>query len=151
MPPGNLEANSLLKTSQPSVGDIQSQLAYIQSHIKRAKGDPYFQMAEELMAEDQSLLTGRDRAKHDRMAEFIGGWEQEEGRLKTFLNGEHELGTVFAGPGLDVTKRVTDGETILDWALIRLNPERETSSTSVSPFISRLFSFFSWVPSNYMD
>lgn len=45
--------------------------------------------------------------------------------------------------GLEVTKTASDSETILDWALIRLNPERETSNTSVSPFITRLFSFIS--------
>lgn len=108
-PPKNQSAECLRHSIPVSVHPISHQTG---------KGDPYFQMVEKLMVEDQSLLTGRDRAKHDRMAEFIGGWEQEKGRLKTFLNGEHELGTVFAGSGLDVTKRVTDGETILDWALI---------------------------------
>ena len=58
-------SKSLLKTSQPSVRDIQAQLGYIQYHIERAQGDSYFQMVEEFMSENPSLLTSRDKAKHD--------------------------------------------------------------------------------------
>ena len=52
--------------------------------------------------------------------------KREECRLKGFIDGEHELETVFAGSGLQVTKTVSGSETILDRALIRLNPERES-------------------------
>lgn len=69
---------------------------------------------------------------HGQGVSIVEEWVSEKNQAERFVEeGKcRRLGSVFAGSGLFT---VQDSEScILDWALITVNPERETNQTYVS-------------------
>lgn len=108
----------------------------MEQHIKSARGSPDSERIEAALAEDEDLVIEPEKRWYRRIISLLKSWEEQKNFLESFCGNGHRLGSVLAGFSLLTTKNaemVKDIKpSILDWALVRINPERTTDETHVS-------------------
>ena len=131
--PDDPDAARILHVCQPSAADIVAEIEDCDNKIL-ALQDSDFLKTKAAMLEDEKSVPGPEKREYKFVQAMIKHREDMRDSLKRLLKSNSRIGTVFAWFGFIRAKRdpTWNEDTMRDWALIYVDPERETSLTHVS-------------------
>ena len=131
--PDDPDAARILNVSQPSAADIVAEIEDCDNEILSFQ-DSNFVKTKAAMLKDRESVPGPEKREYKLVQAMIKHREDMRDSLKRLLKFDNRIGIVFAGSGFLRSKKVPmwNEETIRDWALVEVDPERETHLTHVS-------------------
>ncbi|OJJ44552.1 hypothetical protein ASPZODRAFT_134633 [Penicilliopsis zonata CBS 506.65] len=134
--PNDPNASRLMRLCQPSLGDMEGQVAYLADGIRNQTSDKESQAIEQALEQGEFVLPFEQKALDIRKL-VVEKLEARKMKVETFLSStDKDLGPVFAGSGYQVFRESVTmksvEKTILDWALVEIVQARKSQNNTFS-------------------